>query len=247
MSSRNGSTISREALRKRALGSRLTLAVASPLLRLYRTTVYGGFLWRHDPRLVRLLRSDEPALFAVWHQDFVHTLGYLSRWNRRRPTYVLASASRDGSIAATAATAMGFREPVRGSTARGGHRALLQLTRLLNAEPHASLAVVCDGPRPPARELKPGIVHLAQHSGRPVWLVRTSFQRRRVLSRSWARFHLPHPLSRGVCQADGPICVPPDADVEPWRVAIEQRLNALAARADDAARSWSRMRGAERV
>ena len=223
------------ALRKKALGSGLTLAIASPLLRLYRATVYGGFLWRHDRRLVALLRSNEPAIFAVWHQDFVHTLGYLSRWNRRRRTYVLASASRDGEVAATAAQAVGFRRPVRGSSARGGNRALLQLTRLLEDEPHASLAVVCDGPRPPARELKPGVLHLAQHTGLPIWLVRTSFRQRAELRRSWARFHIPHPLSRGVCVADGPIHLPSGLSrdqLEEWRERIEIRLNKLADRAD---------------
>jgi lysophospholipid acyltransferase (LPLAT)-like uncharacterized protein len=205
------------------------------VLRLYRAGMYGSFLWDHDPRLLDLLRSDEPALFAVWHQDFVHTLGYTSRWNPARRTYVLASASRDGSLAATAAMAVGFRAPVRGSTARGGHRALLALKRLLDDDPAASLAVVCDGPRPPAQHLQPGIVYLAQATGRPLWLLRTSFARRTELARSWARFHLPHPGSRGVIRAQGPIQVPPDLDrhaFETWRLDLQQRLRALAVSTD---------------
>jgi lysophospholipid acyltransferase (LPLAT)-like uncharacterized protein len=204
-------------------------------LRFYRWFIFGTLLMRHDRRLLDFLRSRDPAVFAVWHQDFVFTLGYLSRWNPIRKTYPLASSSRDGGMANAAAEGMGYRPAVRGSSARDGRRALLRLTRLLQADPRASVAVVCDGPRPPARELKPGILHLAQSSGRPIWLVRTSFRNVRLLSRTWARFHLPLPFKRGVCLADGPIHVPADLGregLEALRREIEGRLNRLADRAD---------------
>ncbi len=197
----------------------------------YCAGMHGTFLWDHDDALLEFLRGDEPALFAVWHQDFVHTIAYLARFNPRRRTHVLTSASRDGGLAAAAAEGVGFRPPIRGSSARGGHEALLAMHRLLERDPHASLAVVCDGPRPPARVLKPGIVHLAEASGRPLWLVRTSFARRTELRRSWARFQLPHPGSHAVIRALGPIHIPPTTDrsgFEAKRRGIEARLNALA-------------------
>ena len=153
----------------------------------------------------------------MWHQDFVHTLGYLSLYNVRRPTHVLASASRDGGLAIAAAEGVGFRRAVRGSSARGGAGALLKLHRMAKTG-RTSFAVVCDGPRPPARVLKPGVLHLARDSGLPLWLVRTSYRPVKVLSRSWAAFHLPRLGARAVCLADGPIHVPPDLD----RVGLER-------------------------
>lgn len=221
--------------RKTIWSHRATHVLVQLLLRLYRWFVFGTFLLRHDPRLMRLLRSREPAILAVWHQDFVYTLGYLSRWNPRRKTYPLASASRDGGLAAAAAEGMGYRRAIRGSSARGGPKALLALTRLLQRDPRASVVIVCDGPRPPARELKPGVLHLAQSSGRPIWLVRTSYSNTKVLRRSWAHFHIPIPFARGVSLADGPIRVAPDLDredLEALRAELESRLNALADRAD---------------
>lgn len=206
-------------------------------MRAYRTLIFGSLLFRHDPDLRRLLRSREPAIFACWHQDFVHTMGYISRYNARRRTYVLASASRDGGIAAAVAQGVGFRKAVRGSSARRGAVALLSLHRLARRE-SSSFAVVCDGPRPPARELKPGVLHLASRTGLPLWLVRTSYQPTTVLERSWARFHLPHLLSRAVCMAHGPIHVPPDLDratLERIRQDVTDELNRLADRADEAA------------
>ncbi len=217
---------------------RATHVVVQLLLRWYRWFVFGTFLVRHDPQLMGLMRGREPAILAVWHQDFVYTLGYLSRWNPRRKTYPLASASRDGGLAAAAAEGMGYRRAIRGSSARGGPKALLALTRLLRRDRRASVVVVCDGPRPPARELKPGILHLAQSSGLPIWLVRTSYSNTKVLERTWARFHIPIPFARGVSMAEGPIHVPADLDrdgLEVLRADLETRLNALADRADAAA------------
>jgi lysophospholipid acyltransferase (LPLAT)-like uncharacterized protein len=227
----------RNSFLKRFFGQDVIRVLVVASMRLFRWFGFGSVLLRHDPRLLALLRSDDPALFGVWHQDFHNTLGYLSRWNARRRTYPLASASRDGTMAAVVAEGMGFRKPVRGSSARGGHRALLALTRLLKTEPDASVAVVVDGPRPPARLLKPGLIHLAQVSGRPIWLVRSSWSHTIVLKKTWAKFHIGIPGSRGVILADGPIHVPANMDragLEAIRLDCEQRLNALAERADRA-------------
>ncbi len=222
-------------IEKRLLASPAVLSVAGALLKGYRWLSFSTFLWDHDEVLVRFLRTDQPAIFATWHQDFAFSMGYLSRWNPRRKTYALASASRDGGIAATAAASMGFQRPIRGSTARGARRALLEMTRRLQADRFASMAVVCDGPRPPARELKPGILHLARATGHPIWLVRTSFRRKHVMRRSWAKFHWPKLFSRAVVRVDGPFHVPRDANretLEALRLELEARLNALAERAD---------------
>lgn len=222
------------SLEKRFLRSRAAHVLMGTLIRPYRTLMYGGFLYEHDAKLVALLRSDEPVIFACWHQDFVHTLGYLSRFNVRRPTHVLASASRDGGLATAAALGAGFRGAVRGSSARGGAAALRGLHRLA-AERRTSFAVVCDGPRPPARVLKPGVLHLARATGLPVWLVRTSYTPATVLTKSWARFVQPKPWARAVCLADGPILVPADLErrgLMALRQDVEGRLNALADRAD---------------
>jgi lysophospholipid acyltransferase (LPLAT)-like uncharacterized protein len=221
-------------LGKRLLTSRLVLGVARMVMRAYRDFAFGGFLFRHDPALLGVLRAREPVIFAIWHQDFMHTLGYLSRWNSRRRTYVLASDSRDGGVAAAVAEGVGFRPAVRGSSAKGGSRALLALHRRVRERP-GSVAIVCDGPRPPARELKPGVLQLARDTGQPLWLVRTSYRPVKVLDRTWANFHWPAPWARGVCVADGPIVVPPGLDregLDRLREEVEGRLNRLADRGE---------------
>ena len=226
------------SLEKKIFASRAFGTFLGVVLRAYRFLLYGGLRFDHDPLFHRLLRSRERVIYAVWHQDFVYTLGYVSRFNARRPTWVLASASRDGGMAVAAASAMGYRGAVRGSSARGGAAALLGLHRLAKRV-DASIAVVCDGPRPPARRLTPGVLHLARDTGLPIWLVRTSYAPVRTLERTWARFQIPHMFGRAAVRVDGPIHVPRDADrrdLEVRREDLERRLNALTERADRAAR-----------
>ena len=241
--------------RKRFLTTRLALALFGVLLRFYRWLAFGGFLLKHDARLDAVLRSREPAIFVCWHQDFSHSMGYLSRFNVRRRTFVLASGSRDGGLAASAAEGVGFRKALRGSSAtpggktRGGARALLRMRRI-GASRSGSLAIVGDGPRPPARVLKPGAVHLAATTGLPVWLVRTSWWPDASLSRTWAKFHAPRPWDRGVILAEGPIHLPDARDrasLEAARLDLERRLNALAGRADLWAERAARQSGSKRL
>jgi hypothetical protein len=226
-------------LGKRLLASKAALTAVGLATRLARALYLGSVRYRHDAALSAFLDGAEPAVFACWHQDFFFTVGYLSRWARRRPMRVLASASRDGGLMAAAAQAAGFRGAVRGSSARGGAGALRALTRIAAAG-RESLVIVCDGPRPPAFTFQPGALAVASASGLPLWLVRSSYRPQVVFERSWARFLLPSPLGLGVIRADGPIRLPAGlsrAELEAERLQLERRLAALAADADAAARA----------
>lgn len=203
--------------------------------RVYRAVMFASMRIDVDPRVVALLRTREPAVFLCWHQDLLFTFGWLSRFNVRRPTAVLTSASRDGGIAAALCSGIGYREIARGSSARRGAAALLHLSRVSRDRSGMSVAIVADGPRPPARLLKPGGLVVARDAGLPIWLLRTSWRPDASLRRTWAKFHVPRPFARGVVCADGPILVPPDLDrdgLERLRGDVERRMNALADAAD---------------
>jgi lysophospholipid acyltransferase (LPLAT)-like uncharacterized protein len=221
-------------LGKGFFSSPLALALMGAFVRVYRSWMYASFLQRHDRATLALLKSRDPVVILCWHQDFVLTLGTLSRAHPRRRTHALASASRDGGLAAAAAEGVGYARSVRGSSAGGGAVALRRMRRLAQ-ERRPSFAVVGDGPRPPARVLKPGAIVLAGESGAPIWLVRTAWWPDASLAKTWARFHVPRPFTCGVALADGPIHVPAGLDragIEAVRRDVEARLEALAARGD---------------
>lgn len=219
-------------LRKRVLDSQGFHAFLGLLGRGVRWLYGGGTLTRVDPALVRLMRGREPAVFAVLHQDFVFTLGYISRFNARRPTSVLASGSHDGERMASLARGVGFRGRVRGSSMDRGTGALRELRRLAGQHDR-SLVMVCDGPRAPGFVVRPGAIDVARHSGLPLWLVRTAWSRAHVFERSWARFILPWPFGRAVVLADGPLYPPAELtreQLDGWCRHLERRLQALADR-----------------
>jgi lysophospholipid acyltransferase (LPLAT)-like uncharacterized protein len=82
---------------------------------------------------------------------------------------------------------------VRGSSSRGGARALLGAVRQLQAG--RAVAFTPDGPRGPRRELKPGVVAAAQRGGGVIVPIHAEADRAWRLH-SWDRFMIPKPLAR---------------------------------------------------
>ena len=80
----------------------------------------------------------------------------------------------------------------RGSTSRGGARALVQLRRDCAAGKPAAFTV--DGPRGPARVAQPGAVWLAGATGHPILPFHIEADRYWTL-RSWDRTQIPKPFS----------------------------------------------------
>lgn len=173
-----------------------------------------------DAGLARVLGDDgAPAIFAFWHANMFPLLHLM----RGRGIGVMISASPDGRILARLLEKWGF-QPVFGSSTRGGGRAFRGLTRVLEQGHH--VAVTIDGPLGPAHIVKPGVIHLASVTGRP--LVPTVTTAKRYWRfQSWDRFRLPLPFTRTLCAIDEPMRVPGDADrdeLESIRVSFEERM-----------------------
>ena len=138
--------------------------------------------------------STDPVLFCFWHNRI---LGITYAFKRiypkhRRGVTVLTSASKDGEILArlVAEFQMGS---VRGSSSRGGSRALLELIRLVQAG--RDIAITPDGPRGPRYDFKAGGLVVARRAGVPILLLGGVFESAWVVP-SWDRFILPRPFSR---------------------------------------------------
>jgi len=135
-----------------------------------------------------LRAARRPIVFAFWHGDMLPLV-----WQHRdEGAAILISSHRDGEIIAGIAESFGFRT-VRGSTSRGGGRALLGLVRTLE-EGH-DVAVTPDGPRGPARRFAPGALVAAQRAAAPIVAVAVHASRGWRL-RSWDRFLVPKPFAR---------------------------------------------------
>jgi lysophospholipid acyltransferase (LPLAT)-like uncharacterized protein len=148
--------------------------------------------WRirlvHEERWRVLYDAKQAHVFLLWHEALLPLL-----WQHRNQGIVIVvSEARDGQYLSDLASSLGYRS-VRGSSTRGGARALLGAVRELQAA--RAVAFTPDGPRGPRRELKPGVVAAAQRGGAVIVPIHAEADRAWRLN-SWDRFMIPKPLAR---------------------------------------------------
>jgi lysophospholipid acyltransferase (LPLAT)-like uncharacterized protein len=131
--------------------------------------------------------SGQRVIFTLWHGELLPLL-----WHHRgEGVAVVISEHRDGEIIAQIAERLGYTT-VRGSTSRGGGRALIGLMRAIEAGHDG--AVTPDGPRGPAHVFAPGAAIAAQRTGAPLAMIRATASRAWRL-KSWDRFLVPKPFA----------------------------------------------------
>jgi lysophospholipid acyltransferase (LPLAT)-like uncharacterized protein len=172
------------------------------------------------------VRSGRQPIMAFWHGRILPATYYF----RRRGIVVITSENFDGEWIAGIIERFGYGT-ARGSTSRGGLKALLQLKRDLAAGKPAGFTV--DGPRGPARVAQPGAVWLAKATGHPVLPFHLEADRFWSVT-SWDRTQIPKPFSTVAIAMGEPFTVREDAnddDIERARKLLETRLFALETRA----------------
>jgi lysophospholipid acyltransferase (LPLAT)-like uncharacterized protein len=201
----------------------LIALVAYPLLavlcRTYRWRVEGAEHYQS------VLDSGRQPILALWHGRILPGLHYF----RNRGIVVITSQNFDGEWIARILHKFGFAT-ARGSSSRGGARALVQLRRDLAEGRPAAFTV--DGPRGPARVVQPGVVFLAGATGHPIVPYHVESDRHWTLN-SWDRTQIPKPFSTVALVIGEPLCVGSvdPSELEQSRVSLVGALAALEARA----------------
>ena len=152
--------------------------------------------------------------------DFARTAGWDPRAEVRGfDDLVLRFENFDGEWIARIVSRFGYGT-ARGSTSRGGARALRQLVRAARLAP---TAFTVDGPRGPAGVVQPGAVWLARATGQPVVPFHAEAARHWTL-RSWDRTQIPKPFTRVVMAVGAPLIVAANGDLDAARHTLELRL-----------------------
>jgi lysophospholipid acyltransferase (LPLAT)-like uncharacterized protein len=201
----------------------LIAATASPLIKALGAT----WRWRVEgyDHYESIVASGRQPIFAFWHGRILPGTVY---W-RDRGIVVITSLSGDGEWIARIIQRFGYGT-ARGSSSKGGARALVQLRRDLAAGRPAAFTL--DGPRGPARVAQPGAVFLAGATGQPILPFHIESNRHWTAGR-WDETQVPKPFAL-VAMAIGEPFVVPDTNedtVERCRVDLEARLAALEKRA----------------
>jgi lysophospholipid acyltransferase (LPLAT)-like uncharacterized protein len=163
-----------------------------------------------------------PVILAFWHNRLFLMAPFYQRYCRGRTALALISRSRDGQFISDVAARFGVRS-ARGSTSRHGLAAALTAIHAAR-DARLDLVVTPDGPRGPRYRVQPGILRLAQATGRPIVTVTTHLRWKKVL-KSWDRFQIPLPFSRCELVSGEPIFVPAEA-TEADFAELEARLAA---------------------
>jgi len=212
---------------------------ASPLKRLqaaaisivgYRVCAALGatLTWRVEGagRYDEIVRGGRQPIMAFWHGRILPATLYF----KHRGIVVITSENFDGEWIAGIIRRFGYGT-ARGSTSRGGRRALVQMVRDMEAGKPTGFTV--DGPRGPARVAQAGAVWLSKATGNPVLPFHIETDRHWTIN-SWDQTQIPKPLSTVALVIGEPFVVPEDADgeaIERARRALEEQLHGLEARA----------------
>jgi lysophospholipid acyltransferase (LPLAT)-like uncharacterized protein len=170
--------------------------------------------------------SGRQPVMAFWHGRILPATFYF----RHRGIVVITSENFDGEWIARIIERFGYGT-ARGSTSRGGLKAVLQLKREMKEGRTAGFTL--DGPRGPARVAQAGAVWLASATGNPVLPFHLEASSHWSL-RSWDRTQIPKPFSTVALIVGEPMDVPAEASdetLEHARQELERRLTVLEARA----------------
>jgi lysophospholipid acyltransferase (LPLAT)-like uncharacterized protein len=170
-----------------------------------------------------VLKRGQVPIYASWHQRFFPGITFFAK---RKPISIMISQSKDGELISRIVNQLGWH-PVRGSSSRGGKKALREVYTL--AEKGYKIAHIVDGPKGPRGVVKPGLLIISKVSGMPILPTITSAEKKWVFN-SWDRFIVPKPFSRVIIRFGDEINVPKNLQgpaFENKRSSIEDTLEKL--------------------
>ena len=200
---------------KHVIGS--TLAYAYSVFLGWTTRVY----WFKTEEFLQLEKKGTNYIYAVWHNQQL----FLLYPYRGQKICSLISLSDDGEYIARVLPHFGMKA-VRGSTTRGGARALIKLMNIAQAGYHPMLTP--DGPRGPIYQVQPGILFLAKKTGLPIIPVGTALSCK-IKVGSWDKMRVPLPFGSTALTYGKAVYVTEESDMD----AVARELKAELDKATD--------------
>ena len=145
--------------------------------------------------------QEQRYIYAFWHEVLLGPVALRPR------AHILISEHADGELITQVCRHLKF-PAIRGSSTRGGTRALLEMIR---RQRDTHIAFTPDGPRGPRRQVQPGLIYLASKMGLPIVPTGIGYARA-WRARSWDRFALPLPWTLSYLHLAPPVVVPPKLD-----------------------------------
>lgn len=170
--------------------------------------------------------SSEQHIFAFWHARLL----MMGIGLKGCKGYTMISEHKDGGLIADTLRLQGFRI-IRGSSTRGGGRALVQMIHRSRDE-KCDFGITPDGPKGPREIVKPGIALLARKTGVKIYPVMWATKQHWRITGSWDHFYIPKPCTKGVFVFGEPLLIRADADETASLIRIQSAMDATQKEAD---------------
>lgn len=135
---------------------------------------------------------------AFWHGELL-MLPFLYKYFRKQVSkerdkgfYIVQSQHFDATLMVDVCAKFGLRS-LRGSTSKGGIKALIESFKLLREGYDVALSP--DGPKGPYHSISDGIIAMSQKTGKQIVPIRVVYSRYWEF-KSWDKFRIPKPFSR---------------------------------------------------
>jgi len=183
----------------------------------------------------RLRQAKQPFIYCIWHGKILIPI-FVHRYEN---IHAMVSEHMDGEMIAQTLHRLG-NATVRGSSTRGGGRAMIAMIRALKSGKVG--AIMPDGPKGPRHEFKPGAIAIAQRA--QAYLLPLTFASTRCWRlKSWDQFTIPKPFSTTFAVYGEPMLIPELAkgdEFEALRREGERRMRELEIRAEELVTAMSR-------
>ncbi len=146
------------------------------------------------------MSANQTYIYALWHQNLLAAI--FSHMNEQFSMVI--SESKDGELVAVTCEKFGHL-PARGSSTRGGKKALTEIVRnIKNGFPGA---LTVDGPTGPAKIVKHGVIEIAKLTQAPILPLSPVGENDWVIKKSWDQFRIPKPFSKILIVIGEPIWI----------------------------------------
>lgn len=170
-----------------------TLYWLKKLYRVYTATFRFRPVNQHIPDT--LIAQNQPFIMVFWHNELISVPPSKRCYAHPCKALAMTSDSRDGSLVDAMCNAYGV-DTVRGSSSKGGIRALRTMQKAILSSQYQALCIAVDGPRGPRHVVKPGAIYLAHSLELPIMTVRLLASPVSIAYKSWDQQAVPLPFAR---------------------------------------------------
>jgi lysophospholipid acyltransferase (LPLAT)-like uncharacterized protein len=219
-------------LLKKFLKSDAGIFILSLLASFYIRLVYRTTSWTlknfHIPQ--SYLDQGKPFLTCFWHGRLLMLpYGWVGRKSSpKHPFFMLISTHNDGRLISKTVSWFGIKT-IGGSSNRGGSEAFRKIIQ--HVKQGHTIGITPDGPRGPYDSVSDGTIKMAHFCKLDILPITFSTSRAKVF-KSWDKFFLPLPFSKGIISWGDPLNIQQDSLEE----SVKKVQNALITLRDDADR-----------